>query len=241
MFDTDVELILKAKNGNKQAMSKIIDENLGLVWNIVKRFSGRGHEPDDLFQIGCMGFVKAIQRFSPEFDVKLSTYVFPVIMGEIKRFLRDDGPIKVSRSLKELYVKIKQFEDSYINKNGNNPSIEEISKELKVSKEDIIMALDSARKPDSIYESTTSGAEDKALNLIDKLSNEKDETEEIVDKMVIKKLINELDDRDRQIIMLRYFKCKTQSEVAKILGTSQVQVSRLEKRILGSMKSKMVS
>lgn len=242
MFDTDVELIIRAKNGNKQAMSKLIDDNLGLIWNIVKRFGGRGHEPEDLFQIGCMGFIKAVKRFSPEYDVRLSTYVFPVVMGEIKRFLRDDGLVKVSRSLKELCVKIKEFQSKYTAQNGREPTLEEISKELNMPKEEIIFALDSAKKPESIYEgNNSSDSDDKALNLIDKLSTGNDEQEETVNKIIIKQLISELNQRDKQIIILRYFKSKTQMEVAKILGISQVQVSRLEKKILNNMKLKIAS
>jgi RNA polymerase sigma-70 factor, sigma-B/F/G subfamily len=241
MFDTNMELILKAKNGNKQAMSKIIDENIGLIWNIVNRFKGRGYDIEDLFQIGCVGFVKAIKRFNQEYDVKLSTYVVPVVIGEIKRFFRDDGPIKVSRGLKELSIKIYDVKRKYISETGEEPNINIIAQELNVSKEEIAMALDSARPLESISGVIESSGDGKETELIERLSDNKDDFSSLVDKITVSELISKLEKKEKDIIFLRYFKDKTQMEVAKILGISQVQVSRIEKRILQSMKSKIAS
>ena len=150
MYENTTEKILNAQNGNQDEMAKLIEENNGLIWSIVKRFSGRGYEPEDLYQIGAMGFIKAIKRFDTSFEVRLSTYAVPYILGEIKRFIRDDGPIKISRSIKELNVKIIELQKEYFNKYGKEITLEEISRELKISKEEITMALDSTRPVDSI-------------------------------------------------------------------------------------------
>jgi len=185
-----------------------------------------------------MGFIKAIKNFDSNYNVKLSTYVFPVIVGEIKRFLRDDGVIKVSRSLKELCVKIKYFKEKYVAQNNEEPTIEQIVNEFKVPKEEIILALESDRKPESIY-STQDSSEDRALNLIDKIATQKNEEQETIDKITLSKIIKNLEPREKQIIVLRYFRDKTQSEVAKMIGISQVQISRMEKKILNNMKKQI--
>lgn len=221
-------------------MDRLIRENNGLIWSIVKRFMNRGYEVEDLYQIGCMGFIKSIKRFDINFEVKLSTYAVPYILGEIKRFIRDDGPIKVSRSIKELNIKINELRKHYLIKCGREISIEEICKELKVEKEDVIIAIESTNAIESIEESSCSENKDgKKLTIFDKLSTGKNEEEIITNKMVVKQLINELEDRDKEIILLRFFKEKTQTEVAKILGISQVQVSRIERKILNNMKTKL--
>ncbi len=221
-------------------MDRLIRENNGLIWSIVKRFMNRGYEVEDLYQIGCMGFIKSIKRFDINFEVKLSTYAVPYILGEIKRFIRDDGPIKVSRSIKELNIKINELRKHYLIKYGREISIEEICKELKVEKEDVIIAIESTNAIESIEESSCSENKDgKKLTIFDKLSTGKNEEEIITNKMVVKQLINELEDRDKEIILLRFFKEKTQTEVAKILGISQVQVSRIERKILNNMKTKL--
>ena len=150
MHENDMKVIDNAKNGNKDAMTKLIEDNNGLIWSIVRRFNGRGYDIEDLYQIGTIGFIKAIQRFDTSFEVRLSTYAVPYILGEIKRYIRDDGPIKVSRSIKELNVKILELQREFLHKYGRDISLEEISKELKISKEEIAMALDSARPVDSI-------------------------------------------------------------------------------------------
>ena len=202
----------------------------------------RGYEVEDLYQIGCIGFIKSIKRFDTNFEVKLSTYSVPYILGEIKRFIRDDGPIKVSRSIKELNVKIQELKKHYLITKGREITIEEIAKELKVDKDDIIIAMESNNSIESIEAtSSQSDKEWKKLSILDKISTGKNEEEIITNKIVIKQLLKELDERDREIILLRFFKEKTQTEVARILGISQVQVSRIERKVLDKMKNKLTS
>ena len=189
-----------------------------------------------------MGFIKSIKRFDTSFEVKLSTYAVPYILGEIKRYIRDDGPIKVSRSLKELNIKIKELQKEHLNKKGEEITLEEISKKLKISKEEIAMALESSNQPDSLE--TTSYRDnktDKTINLIEKISTGKDEATMISNKLTVKQLIENLNQRDKEIILLRFYKEKTQTQVAKILGITQVQVSRIERKVLNSMKLKLTS
>ncbi len=238
MYEVKTEDLLKAQNNDDKAMTDIIEINSGLLWSIVKRFLGRGYEAEELYQIACIGFIKAIKRFDISYDVRLSTYAVPYILGEIKRFIRDDGPIKVSRSLKELCIKIKEIQKEYLSKKGEEISISQISKILKVSKEEIAMALESQRPLESIDEQAyedDSGGETK----INKIDSGKDEAEELVNKICLDNLIKKLNEREQKIIMLRYYKEKTQSEVAKILGITQVQVSRLEKKTLSNMREKI--
>ena len=237
-MENDVEIIIKAQNGDKDGMARLVEDNQGLIWSIVKRFLGRGYDKEDIYQIGCMGFIKAIRRFDSGYDVKLSTYAVPYILGEIKKFLRDDGPVKVSRSLKELNIKISELEKEYLSK-GREISLKEISQILKVSKEDIIMAKESSKQIESIENEVLEG--EKKLSISDTLSTNKDEETLIVNKLAVQKMIEDLGEREKEIIMLRFYRDKTQSEVAKILGISQVQVSRIEKRILLGMKEKLVS
>lgn len=226
-------------NGNEEAMTELIENNKGLIWNIVKRFGGRGYEIEDIYQIGCMGFIKAIKRFDTSFEVQVSTYAVPYILGEIKRFIRDDGIVKVSRSTKELAMKILELQKEYLNKTGEEISITTISKTLKVPKEEITYALDSLRPVSSIYEESSNG--DDSRSIIDKIGTGKDEAGGVVNKIAIKQLIDNLNTREKEIILLRFYKEKTQSEVAKVLGITQVQVSRIEKKILNSMKLKLTS
>lgn len=187
--------------------------------------------------MGCVGFIKSIKRFDTSFEVKLSTYTVPYILGEIKRYIRDDGTVKISRSIKELQVKIKQLQEKYIVENGDEMSIEQISKELSLDKEDIIVALE-ACKPiesiDNVYHQSEKG--EKGIRLIDKIATEKDEQELLTNKIAIRELIKDLPKEDKEIIMLRYYKQKTQKEVAKIIGITQVQVSRTERKILQKMR-----
>ena len=202
----------------------------------------RGYEVEDLYQIGCIGFIKSIKRFDTNFEVKLSTYSVPYILGEIKRFIRDDGPIKVSRSIKELNVKIQELKKHYLITKGREITIEEIAKELKADKDDIIIAMESNNSIESIEgTSSQSDKEGKKLSILDKISTGKNEEEIITNKIVIKQLLKELEERDREIILLRFFKEKTQTEVARILGISQVQVSRIERKVLDKMKNKLTS
>ena len=238
VYENNVKDILDAQNGNQEMMTKLIEENNGLIWSIVKRFKDRGYELEDLYQIGTIGFVKSIKRFDSSFDVRLSTYAVPYILGEIKRFIRDDGSVKVSRSTKELAMKIRDLQNKHLAKTGEEISITEIAKELKLPKEEIALALDSLKPTVSIYEDSYNN-EEGGISFIDSLSTGVDEAEQVVSKIAIKEMINNLQDREKELILLRYYKNKTQMEVAKILGVSQVQVSRIEKKILNSMKLKL--
>ena len=242
IITNNINSIKRAQNGDKFEMDRLIRENNGLIWSIVKRFMNRGYEVEDLYQIGCMGFIKSIKRFDTNFEVKLSTYSVPYILGEIKRFIRDDGPIKVSRSIKELNVKINELKRHYLLKTGKEITIEQICKELKVEKEDVIIAMESTNAVESMDAAANAENKDgKQMTVFEKISTGKNEEELITNKMVINQLISELKDREKEIILLRFFKEKTQTEVAKILGISQVQVSRLERKILNEMKTKLTS
>lgn len=237
MYETNTEDIIKAQNKDKDAMEKIITENSGLIWSIVNRFVGRGYTKEELYQIGCIGLIKAIQRFDTKFEVRISTFAVPYIMGEIKRFLRDDGPIKISRSIKELGIKIREVQREYLIKNGRDIKISEIAKKLNVDVSDVATAIDASKPMDSIDEEIYEGEEKESK--ISRISSKRDDVGELINKITIKKLIKELKPREQEIIMLRYFKEKTQTDVAKVLGISQVQVSRIEKKILLEMKSKI--
>jgi RNA polymerase sporulation-specific sigma factor len=234
-----LELIKLSKTGDKEARDLLVTENVGLVWSIVRRFAGRGHELEDLFQIGSIGLIKSIDKFDLSYEVKFSTYAVPMITGEIKRFLRDDGIIKVSRSLKEIAVKVKITREILNNKLNREPTIEELSVEMEVPSEDIIMALESNTEVESLYKTIYQG-DGNAIFLIDKLEQAQDEHESVVDKLAIQEILDTLEPKEQDIIKLRYFMNRTQSDIAKKLGISQVQVSRLEKKILRTMREKLI-
>lgn len=238
VYENNIQDIIDAQKGNQEKMTKLVEENNGLIWSIVKRFKDRGYELEDLYQIGSIGFIKSIQRFDASFDVKLSTYAVPYILGEIKRFIRDDGSIKISRSIKELAIKIRDVQARHLKEKGEEITIMQIAKELKISKEEVAVALDSLKPTVSIYDDSYTNDEG-GISFLDKLSSEVDEAEQLTNKLVIKEMIENLEERDKELILLRYYKNKTQMEVAKILGISQVQVSRIEKKILNSMKLKL--
>lgn len=231
-------LIASAQTGCEDAKHKLLEHNFPLIKSIVRRYRNKGIEYDDLYQLGCMGFLKAIKNFDATFNVRFSTYAVPMISGEIKRFLRDDGYIKVSRALKVLSGKINMFIDEYKKLNFCDPSLDAISKEFNIEPQEIVFALDSAKMPISIYEKNDD-MNDKSQSLIDKLAVNDDKSEDILNKIILKELINELPEREKKIIVYRYFRDKTQSEIAKILGVSQVQVSRLETKILEKLKEKL--
>ena len=237
MQENGVKSILKAQNGDKDEMAILVEKNQGLIWNIAKRFFGRGYDKEDIYQIGCLGFIKAIRRFDSSYDVKLSTYAVPYILGEIKKFLRDDGPVKVSRSLKELNTKINELKNEYIKK-GVDLNILEIAKILRIPKEEIAMAIESGNSVESIERNLF---ENNDYNISDTLSSNIDEATLISNKITVRAMIANLTDKEKEIIMLRFYKDKTQTEVSKILGISQVQVSRIEKRILSRMKQQLIS
>lgn len=236
-----LELIKMSREGDKEARDRVVTENVGLVWSIVRRFANRGHEMEDLFQIGSIGLIKAIDKFDSSYDVKFSTYAVPMITGEIKRFLRDDGMIKVSRSLKENAGKVRAASEKLTYQLGRDPTIEEISKEIDIPTEDILMALESNTEVDSLNKTIYRG-DGNSIYLIDKLQDSiEDESELVIDKLALKETIESLDEKDQKIIILRYFHDKTQTDIARELGISQVQVSRLEKKILTKMRERMTT
>ena len=228
-------LIKKAKRGDTEAKHKLISLNLGLVWSIVKRFNNRGHEPEDLFQIGSIGLLKAIEKFDFSYNVKFSTYAVPMIMGEIRRYIRDDRPIKVARSLKELAYKIQKAQEEFLNTFEREPTVNELSVEIGVAVEDIVMAMEASQSLASLndiaYENDGS-----PIYLIDQISENQDHQNLLLDKMALKEALSKLGKKERQIIILRYFKDMTQMDVAKTLNMTQVQVSRQERRILARVK-----
>lgn len=232
-----IVFLRRAKEGDAMAKEKLIVENSSLIRCIVKRFLGRGVEYDDLFQLGALGFLKAVYNFDESFDVRFSTYAVPMIIGEIKRFLRDDGSIKVSRIIKSLSVKINKYVEEVKLSGKNPPTVEELSEKFSVSEEDVALALGSGVKPLSLYDSVNEEG-DKKVELIDKIASDEKE-DDLIEKITLRKLISELDERERKIIVLRYYGDRTQSEIAKELGVSQVQVSRLETKIVEKLKSKM--
>ena len=237
MYNDNIKNIKLAQENNEEAMETLIKNNSGLVWNIVKRFIGRGYEIDDLYQIGSIGLIKAIKRFDVNLDVQLSTYAVPYIMGEIKRFIRDDGIIKVSRQTKELSIKIKQIQNEYLNRNGEEITITKLSQILNVSKEEIAAAIESNNTVNSIY--SVEGANDDERMLLEKISDNKDEYSNLIDKITLNELINNLDEREKKVVLLRYYKEQTQAQVGKTLGITQVQVSRIEKKVLDKMRLKL--
>lgn len=228
-------LINRAHQGDKLARDKILIENTGLIWSIVKRFLNRGHEGEDLFQIGCIGMLKAIDRFDTEFDVAFSTYAVPMIAGEIRRFIRDDGIVKISRKIKENQMKIMHQREIYINEKKQEPTIEELEKICDLTKEEIVMAMDASRNVESIDKEMYS--KDSAYTLMDLAEDDTNIEETVLNKIMVQQLMDMLESKERKIINLRYFKNKTQSQVAKEMGMTQVQVSRLEKKILNSMRN----
>ena len=233
------DVISRAQSGDSEAENFLVENNIGLVRSVVKRFLNRGCEYDDLVQIGSIGLLKAIKKFDLSYNVRFSTYAIPMIMGEIKRFLRDDGIIKVSRSLKEIAYKANIAKEALEKDYGREPTIMELASELDISKEDLVMALDSAHSTHYLYE-TIHQDDGAPVLLIDKISSKEDEDLEVIDKIALKEVLAMLEPKERQIIILRYFKDKTQCQVAEALDMSQVQVSRIEKKILTKLKSNIV-
>ena len=237
-MDRTIELIKLAKEGDRKAREQVATENLGLVWSVVRRFAGRGHELEDLYQIGCIGLMKCIDKFDPAYDVKFSTYAVPMIMVEIKRFLRDDGMVKVSRSLKETAYKVYSVREQMMNEHGIEPTIEELASSLEIEKEDIVLALEAGSEVESIYK-TIYQNDGNSIYLIDKLVSSEDESRQAVDRLALEELLGQLEEKERSIIRMRYFEDKTQTEIAGFLGISQVQVSRIEKKVLTKMREQM--
>ena len=243
-MDDTKELILSAHNGDKAARDKLVLENIGLVYSVSRRFAGRGYELEDINQIGTIGLIKAIDKFDDSFDVRFSTYAVPMIAGEIKRFLRDDGMLKVSRSLKENGYRIKKASDELVSQNGREATIEELAAATELSVEDVVMALEANTDVESIYR-TIYQNDGNEVYLVDKLSGSSGDTvkdefagaqEQLLNSILLEQLLAELDEMEGKLIMLRYFKEMTQTQVADKLGISQVQVSRLEKKILKKLR-----
>ena len=239
-------LIARAQEGDREAREVLIEKNLGLVHHIVKRFAGRGYEMEDLFQIGTIGLIKAIDKFDLSYEVQFSTYAVPMITGEIKRFLRDDGPIRISRTLKENGWKVKQAAQKLAHSLGRDPSLEEIAAETGMEREDVVLAMEAGVEVESIYK-TVYQSDGNEIQLLDKVAAgggsgvwEDGEKDRLLNHMLLEQLLEELPEADRDLIRMRYFENMTQSEVAKNLGISQVQVSRLEKKILLSMRHKVL-
>lgn len=234
----DVRILLeRAHQGDKAARDEMVQKNTGLVWSIVKRFLNRGVEAEDLFQIGSIGLLKAIDKFDAGFEVKFSTYAVPMISGEIKRFLRDDGLLKVSRTLKETAVKGYAAREKLERELGREPTVTEIAEELAVSPEELAMALESGAEIESLQKTIYQG-EGNDISLIDKIPEKRDDGEQLLNRLLLEELLEDLPPDERRLLYLRYFREETQSAIAKRMGISQVQVSRLEKRILQKLKKR---
>ena len=230
-----MRLIGEAQAGDESAKSRLLEENMPLIKSIIKRYRNTVIEYDDLIQLGSLGLYKAIMNFNQTFGVRFSTYAVPMINGEIKRQIRDDGPVKVSRSTKALALLINKFTDEFRGEQGREPTIEEIGQHFKIDPYEVVFTMDSTRLPISLYEKYD---DDNGAYLIDNIKTV-DKTEDMIDKIMLKELIANLEERDKKIILLRYYRDKTQSEVAEILGVSQVQISRLESKILAYLKTKL--
>ena len=251
-------LIERSQAGDKEAREILIEENLGLVRHIVKRFVGRGYDMEDLFQIGCIGLIKAIDKFDLQYEVRFSTYAVPMIQGEIRRYLRDDGMVKVSRTLKESGWKVKQAAEKFLQEYGREATLQELSEAVGLSVEDIVMAMDANVEVESIYKSVYQ-SDGNEIYLVDQVVGdhgsvsytgmgqtvsgdsvwEDTEKDKVLNHMLLEQLLGRLDDKERELIHMRYFQDKTQVEVAKHMGISQVQVSRMEKRILLQLREEV--
>ncbi|MFZ5597660.1 MAG: RNA polymerase sporulation sigma factor SigF [Bacillota bacterium] len=231
-------LIQSAQKGDKQARDRLVNCNLKLVFNLVKRFQNRGYELEDLFQIGCIGLMKAVDKFDLEYDVKFSTYAVPMIVGEIRRFLRDDSPVKVSRSVKETAFRIQQTREMLTGKIGRDPTVGEIAEEMGMAREEVITAIEAVQTPTSIYD-TMHQDDGDPIYLLDQLKDEDMDGIPWLDRIAVKELLQRLPERDKKILIWRFFDDKTQADIAARLGLSQVQVSRLERQALKKIRDFM--
>lgn len=234
-----IELLNKAKQGDKKSRDMLVEENIGLVWSIVRRFGSRGYEYDDLFQIGVIGLMKAIDYFNTDYNVKFSTYAVPMITGEIRRFLRDDGMVKVSRQIKDHAYKVHQAKEKLFIKFGREATVQELSEATGLTAEDVIVAMETNTEVDSLHKVIYQG-DSNDLCLMDRIEDPNDESERVLNKMLVEKLLDDLKPNERDIIVLRYYCNQTQAQIAKRLGISQVQVSRIEKKILHAMRENAV-
>lgn len=230
-----MELLLRAKNGDKEAGELLVEENLGLVGSVVKRFENRGYEREDLFQIGAIGLIKAIEKFDFSYEVRFSTYAVPLVTGEIRRFLRDDGMMKVSRSIKESGWRVKQSREKLEQELGRSVTLQELADDTGLPEEEIALALDASQEVASIYQ-TVYQSDGSELYLVDKVADDEPEEERLLNRLTVQQLLEMLGPKEQQLIKLRYFEGKTQCFVADQMGMSQVQVSRMEKKILQEMR-----
>lgn len=237
-MEQTLALIEKSHKGDKDARNVLVESNMGLVYTIARRFCGRGLEMEDLIQIGSIGLLKAIDKFDTRFDVRFSTYAVPMITGEIKRFLRDDGMIKVSRSLKETAAKACMARERLEKHYGREPTLEEISEEIGADREEIVMAMESATEVESLQKTIYQG-DGNAISLMDRLEEERDAGEELLNHMLLNSLLGTLEERERELLRLRYFEELTQVQVAERMDMTQVQVSRMEKRILNRLRERL--
>lgn len=237
-MDHTLALIGRSHQGDKEARDTLFKENTGLIYSVAKRFLGRGVEMEDLFQIGSIGLLKAVDHFDPSYEVRFSTYAVPMIVGEIKRFLRDDGILKVSRSLKENCGRIYQVKEKLEKELGREPGLDEIAAEVELSLEEVILALESTAEVESLHKTIYQG-DGNDISLMDRLPEKENGQEQALDRIFLDEMLQSLDARERQLIGMRYFQNRTQTEIAAELGVSQVQVSRMEKRILKKLKEKI--
>ncbi len=228
-------LFHQLKEGDSQAREKLVNGNLRLVLSVIQRFNNRGEYVDDLFQVGCIGLIKAIDNFDLGQNVKFSTYAVPMIIGEIRRYLRDNNPIRVSRSMRDIAYKVLQVRDNLANRLGREPNIGEIAEELNLKREEIVLALDAIQEPVSLFEPIYHDGGDPIF-VMDQISDDKNEDARWVEGLAIKEALQKLTDREKLILTLRFYRGKTQMEVADEIGISQAQVSRLEKAALGSLR-----
>lgn len=234
-MDDILALLGRVHQGDKEARDILVEKNMGLVHSIARRFQNRGVEMEDLVQIGSIGLLKAINKFDLTYEVRFSTYAVPMITGEIKRFLRDDGMVKVSRSLKEEAARIYAVREVFMGEQGREPTLEELAEELQLTREEVILAMESAAQIESLQK-TIYQSDGSDIALEDKLPFEKNQQEEVLDRMLLEQMLGSLNTEERELIYLRFFKERTQSNIAKKMGMSQVQVSRMEKKILRRMR-----
>lgn len=236
-MERTAELIRRSQDGDKEARDTLIRENMGLVHHVVRRFLGRGAEAEDLAQIGAIGLMKAIERFDLSYEVRFSTYAVPMIAGEIRRFLRDDSMLKVSRSLKELAVKAARLREELLMERGEEPGIPELARQLGVEPEELVQAMDSCSEVESLHKIIYQG-DGEGVSLMERVEEKRDEQEALLTGMLVRELLDTLEPKERRLILLRFFEDKTQAQVAGELGMTQVQVSRLEKKILRTLKKR---
>ena len=236
-MERTAELIRRSQDGDKEARDTLIQENMGLVHHVVRRFLGRGAEAEDLTQIGAIGLMKAIERFDLSYEVRFSTYAVPMIAGEIRRFLRDDSMLKVSRSLKELAVKAAKLREKLFMEQGEEPGIPALARQLGVEPEELVLACDSCSEVESLHKIIYQG-DGEGVSLMERVEEKRDEQEALLTGMLVRELLDTLEPKERRLILLRFFYDKTQAQVAGELGMTQVQVSRLEKKILLTLKKR---